>query len=65
VVACAEDGHHSVTTLTFGVPFNTGFLNASTFRRIRLLEALLTMALAIGLLVAPAAQHRILFRAPE
>jgi nitrate reductase NapE component len=47
------------------VPFNTGFLNASTFHRLLLLVALLTTALAIGLLVAPAAQHRILFRAPE
>lgn len=47
------------------VPFNTGFLNASTFHRSLLLVALLTTALAIGLLAAPAAQHRILFRAPE
>lgn len=45
------------------VPFNTGFLDASTFHRSLLLVALLTTALAIGLLAAPAAQHRILFRA--
>jgi Family of unknown function (DUF6328) len=47
------------------VPFNAGFLNASTFHRLLLLVALLATALAIGLLVAPAAQHRILFRAQE
>jgi hypothetical protein len=40
-------------------------LNASTFHRLLLLVALLAAALAIGLLVALAAQHRILFRAQE
>ena len=45
------------------VPFNTGFSNATTFHRSLLLIALLATAFAIGLLVAPAAQHRILFRA--
>ena len=45
------------------VPFNTGFSNATTFHRSLLLVALLATAFAIGLLVAPAAQHRILFRA--
>lgn len=47
------------------VPFNAGFANASTFHRTLLLVALLASALAVGLLVAPAAQHRILFRAQE
>jgi len=47
------------------VPFNTGFSNASTFHRSLLLVALLAAAFAVGLLVAPAAQHRILFRAQE
>ena len=47
------------------VPFNTGFSNASTFHRSLLLVALLAAAFAVGLLVAPAAQHRILFRAHE
>ena len=47
------------------LPFSAGFLNASTFHRLLLLVALLATAVAIGLLVAPAAQHRILFRAPE
>ena len=45
------------------VPFNTGFSDATTFHRSLLLIALLATAFAIGLLVAPAAQHRILFRA--
>ena len=47
------------------VPFNTGFSNASMFHRSLLLVALLAAAFAVGLLVAPAAQHRILFRAHE
>jgi hypothetical protein len=45
------------------VPFAAGFARAGTFHRVLLLVALLTGALAIGCLVAPAAQHRILFRA--
>jgi hypothetical protein len=45
------------------VPFNAGFSNATTFHRSLLLVALLATAFAIGLLVAPAAQHRILYRA--
>jgi hypothetical protein len=45
------------------VPFSNGFAHANTFHRTLLLIALLTAALAIGFLVAPAAQHRILFRA--
>ena len=47
------------------VPFNTGFSNASTFHRSLLLVALLASAFATGSLVAPAAQHRILFRAQD
>ena len=39
--------------------------DASGLHRLLLPVALLTTALAIGLLVAPAAQHRILFRAQE
>ena len=45
------------------VPFNTGFSNATTFHRSLLLVALLATAFAIGLLVGPAAQDRILYRA--
>jgi uncharacterized membrane protein YidH (DUF202 family) len=45
------------------VPFATGFQNADAFHRSLLLTAILTAGLAIAFLVAPAAQHRILFRA--
>ena len=45
------------------VPFATGFENADAFHRSLLLAAILTAGLAIAFLVAPAAQHRILFRA--
>jgi uncharacterized membrane protein YidH (DUF202 family) len=45
------------------VPFSNGFGHANGFHRSLLLIALLTAALAICFLVAPAAQHRILFRA--
>jgi putative flippase GtrA len=45
------------------VPFAAGFTKAGTFHRALLLVALLAGALAIACLVAPAAQHRILFRA--
>ena len=47
------------------LPFNTGFSDASTFHRSLLLVALLAAAFAMALLVAPAAQHRILFRSKE
>jgi archaellum biogenesis protein FlaJ (TadC family) len=45
------------------VPFATGFEDADAFHRSLLLTAILTAGLAIAFLVAPAAQHRILFRA--
>jgi amino acid transporter len=45
------------------VPFSNGFGHASAFHRFLLLVALVTAGLAIAFLVAPAAQHRILFRA--
>jgi hypothetical protein len=45
------------------VPFSNGFAHATGVQRTMLLVALLTAALSICLLVAPAAQHRILFRA--
>ena len=45
------------------VPFATGFEDADAFHRALLLTAILTAGLAIAFLVAPAAQHRILFRA--
>jgi amino acid transporter len=44
------------------VPFSNGFAHANTFHRWLLLLALGTAALSICFLVAPAAQHRILFR---
>jgi hypothetical protein len=45
------------------VPFAAGFEKASALHRLLLLIALVTAGLAIGFLVSPAAQHRILFRA--
>lgn len=45
------------------VPFASGFADADRFHRLLLLTAILTAGLAIAFLVAPAAQHRILFRA--
>jgi 4-amino-4-deoxy-L-arabinose transferase-like glycosyltransferase len=45
------------------VPFSNGFTHANEIHRMLLLIALLTAALSICFLVAPAAQHRILFRA--
>jgi archaellum biogenesis protein FlaJ (TadC family) len=45
------------------VPFAAGFADADAFHRSLLLIAILTAGLAIAFLVAPAAQHRILFRA--
>jgi hypothetical protein len=44
------------------VPFASGFGDADAFHRALLLTAILTAGLAIAFLVAPAAQHRILFR---
>jgi len=47
------------------VPFAAGFSRANDLHQALLLTALLTAALAVGFLVAPAAQHRVLFRARE
>jgi amino acid transporter len=47
------------------VPFSAGFRDVTSFQRLLLLISLLAAALAIVFLVAPASQHRILFRAKE
>ena len=47
------------------VPFSAGFRDVTSFQRSLLLISLLAAALAIVFLVAPASQHRILFRAKE
>lgn len=46
-------------------PFNQRFQTTTSFQRGVFLAALLTCAAASALLVAPAAQHRLLFRAHE
>ena len=44
------------------VPFSFGFAEATSFQRIAYFVSLTASALASGLLIAPAAQHRVLFR---
>jgi hypothetical protein len=44
------------------VPFSVGFSEVSDFQRRAYFVTLVASALASGLLIAPAAQHRVLFR---
>ena len=44
------------------VPFSVGFADATDFQRRTYFVSLAASALASGLLIAPAAQHRVLFR---
>lgn len=44
------------------VPFSVGFSEVSDFQRWAYFVTLVSSALASGLLIAPAAQHRVLFR---
>jgi hypothetical protein len=44
------------------VPFSVGFSEVSDFQRSAYFVTLVASALASGLLIAPAAQHRVLFR---
>lgn len=47
------------------VPFSQRFSDANSFQRDAYYLTLLAAAVASGLLIAPAAQHRVLFRQPD